>query len=130
MTLKKLPVKPPRFYEECLQIFAERSAATGECSQILNNSTRANTIIWNNKDILINGTSIFHYSLFNKGIILLEDLVSDKNDVIIKQNLNKSIFTPMEVFYLMQILDALPMAIVAKFLVVLWAKKLEIFYFK
>ena len=36
----------------------------------------------------------------------------------------------MEVFYLMQILDALPMAIVAKFLVVLWAKKLEIFYFK
>ena len=126
MTLKKLPVKPPRFYEECLQIFAEHSAATGECSQILNNSTRANTIIWNNKDILINGTSIFHYSLFNKGIILLEDLVSDKNDVIIKQNLNKSIFTPMEVFYLMQILDALPMA----FLVVLWAKKLEIFYFK
>ena len=96
----------------------------------MNDSTRANTIIWNNKDILINGTSIFHYSLFNKGIILLEDLASDKNDVIIKQNLNKSIFTPMEVFYLMQILDALPMAIVAKFLVVLWAKKLEIFYFK
>ena len=130
MTLKKLPVKPPRFYEECLQIFAEHSAATGECSQILNNNTRANTIIWNNKDILINGTSIFHYSLFNKGIILLEDLVSDKNDVIIKQNLYKSIFTPMEVFYLMQILDALPMAVVAKFLVVLWANKLEIFYFK
>ena len=64
--LKKLPVKLPLFYEECLQIFAEHSAATGECSQILNNSTRANTIIWNNKDILINGTSIFHYSLFNK----------------------------------------------------------------
>ena len=36
----------------------------------------------------------------------------------------------MEVFYLMQILDALPMAVVAKLLVVLWAKKLEIFYFK
>ena len=97
------------FYEECLQIFAECSAATGECSQILNNNTRENTIIWNNKDILINGTSIFHYSLFNKGIITLEDLLSDKNGVIIKQNLNESIFTPMEVFYWMQILNALPM---------------------
>ena len=107
--LKKLSVKLPRFYEECLQIFAEHSAATGECSQILNNNTRANTIIWNNKDILINGTSIFHYRLFNKGIVTLEDLISDKNDVIIKQNLNESIFSPMEVFYLMQVLDALPM---------------------
>ena len=27
--LKKLPVKLPRFYEECLQILAEHSAATG-----------------------------------------------------------------------------------------------------
>ena len=84
MTLKKLPVKLPRFYEGCLQIFAVHSGATGECGQILKNNTIANTIIWNNKNILFNGTSIFHYSLFNKGIILLEDLVSDKNDVIIK----------------------------------------------
>ena len=80
--LKNLLVKLPRFYEECLQIFAEYSAATGECSQILNNNTRENTIIWNNKDILINGTLIFHYSLFNKEIITLEDLLSDKNGVI------------------------------------------------
>ena len=107
--LKKLPVKLPRFYEECLQIFAEHSAAMGGCSKILDNNTRANTIIWNNKNILIDGASIFHCSLFKKGIITLEDLVSDKNDVIVKLNLNESNFTPMEVFYLMQILHALPM---------------------
>ena len=107
--LKKRPVKLPRFYKECLPIFAEHSAGMGERSQILNNNTRANTMIWNNKDILINGPSIFYFSLFNKGIVTLKDIVTDKDDVIIKQNLNESIISPMEVFYLMQILDALSM---------------------
>ena len=43
-----------------------------------------------------------------KGIVTLEDLVNDKNEVIVKQNLSESNFTPMEVFHLMQIYDALP----------------------
>ena len=51
---------------------------------------------------------MFHYSLFKKGIFTLEDLVNDKNEVIVKQNLSESNFTPMEVFHLMQIYDALP----------------------
>ena len=64
--VKKLPIKLPRFFEEFLQIFAEHSAATGVRIQNLDNMTRRNTIIRNNKDILIDGSSIFHYSLFKK----------------------------------------------------------------
>ena len=66
--IKKLPIKLPRFYEQCLQIFAEHSAATEANIQ---NIARASTIIWNNKHILIDGKSVFHYSLFKKGIVTL-----------------------------------------------------------
>jgi len=74
----------------------------------MDTSARASTITWNNKHILIDGKSVFHYSLFKKGIVTLEDLVNDKNEVIVKQNLSESNFTPMEVFHLMQIYDVLP----------------------
>ena len=98
--IKKLPIKLPRFYEECVQTFTEHSAATAVSVQSLNNNTRADTIIWNNKHICVDSKSIFHRALFKKGIITLEDLVSDNNDFIVKQSLNNPLFTPMEVFLL------------------------------
>ena len=107
--IKKLPIKLPRFYEECFQIFAEHSAATTVSVQCLNNNTRADTIVWNNKHICVDNKSIFHRSLFQKGIITLEDLISESNDLINKQLPNNSHFTPMEVFLLMQVIDALPL---------------------
>ena len=106
--IKKLPIKLPRLYEECFQTFAEHSAATAVSVQSLNNNTRADTIIWNNKHICVDSKSIFHCALFKKGIITLEDLVSDNNDLIVKQSLNGSLFTPTEVFLLMQVIYALP----------------------
>ena len=45
--------------------------------------------------------SIFHRSLFKKGIITLEDLVSESNHLIVKQSSNNSHLTPTEVFLLM-----------------------------
>ena len=73
---------------------------TGNPEYILNlgNKKRENIIIWNNKDILVDGKSSFHFRLFRKGIVTLEDLVSDKNEVIVKENLNESTFTPLECF--------------------------------
>ena len=106
--IKKLPIKLPRFYEECFQIFAEHSAATAVSVQCLNNNSRADTIIWNNKHICVDSKSIFHRALFKKGIITLEDLVSENNDLIVKQSPNSSLLTPTEVFLLMQVIDALP----------------------
>ena len=49
----------------------------------------------------------FSHTLFEKGIITLEDLIDNNNDLIIK-NPCSSNFTPVEVFFLMQVIDALP----------------------
>ena len=105
--IKKLPIKLPKFYEDCFQIFAEHSAATAASVQCLNNNTIADTIVWNNKHICVDNKSVFHRSLFKKGIITLEDLVNENNDLIVKQSSNKSHFTSTEVFLLMQVIDAL-----------------------
>ena len=107
--IRKLPVKLPRFYDECFQSFAEHSAATAISVQCLNNNTRADTIVWNNKHICVDNKSIFHRSLLKKGIITLEDLVSESNDLIVKQSPGNSHVTPTEVFLLMQVIDALPL---------------------
>ena len=116
--IKKLPIKLPRFYEQCLQIFAEHSAATEANIQ---NIARASLIIWNNKYILIDGKAVFHYSLFKKGIVTLEDLVNDKNEVIVKQNLSVKFHTYGSVSFdanLRRPTDAL-----AKFFDIFWAQK-------
>ena len=107
--IKKLPIKLAKFYEECFQTFAEKSAACAVSVQCLDYNTRANIIIWNNKHICVDNKTIFYHTLFGKGIITLEDLVSDNNELIIKQNPFSSTFTLLEMFLLMHIIDALPM---------------------
>ena len=74
--IKKLPIKLPEFYEECFQIFAEHSVASAVSVQRLNTNAIADTIVWNNKHICVDNKSVFHRSLFKKGIITLEDLVN------------------------------------------------------
>lgn len=86
--LKKLPVNHPRLYEECLQSFAEHSVTTAADTQCKDTYTRANTIVWNNKYIYIClRQTIFPQQLiyFKKGIVMLEDPVNDRNDLIVKQ---------------------------------------------
>ena len=51
----------------------------------------------------------FYHTLFGKGIITLEDIVSDNNELIIKQKPFSSTFILLQIFLLMQIIDALPM---------------------
>ena len=107
-SLKKLPVTLPKFYVECLQTFSEHSASVREQILNLSNSSRSSTVIWNNRHILIDGKSVFYQSLFDKGIITLENLVTDTNVLLIKQNPNGLPFTPLEWFHLIQIFEALP----------------------
>ena len=51
---------------------------------------------------------MFYQSFFDKGIITLENLVTDTNVLLIKRNLNGLPFTPLEWFHLIQIFEALP----------------------
>ena len=59
----------------------------------------ASVIIWNNKSICVDGRSIYHSSLYKKGIVRLEDLVDDKNNLIVRKNLIQSGLSPLEIFY-------------------------------
>ena len=56
--------------------------------QVLNltNSSRSSTVIWNNRHILIDGKSVFYQSLFDKEIVTLENLVTDTNVLLVRQD--------------------------------------------
>ena len=77
--VKKLPITLPKFYVECLLTFSEHSASVREQILNLSNSSRSSTVIWDNRHILIDGKSVFYQSLFDQGIITLENLVTDTN---------------------------------------------------
>jgi len=53
-------------------------------------------IIWNNKDICINNKSIFYKNLFESGIIYVNDLLSELNNIdsynVILNTINKTNF--------------------------------------
>ena len=106
--LKKLGIQLPKYYEECFRCFAEYSVANKLTEQALCQEIH-NTVIWNNKFICIQGKSIFYQALFNKGIITLEDLTTEKNGVITGFQIMANVsFTPKEKFQLMAIIDTIP----------------------
>ena len=106
--VKSLLVTVPKFYVECLQTFSEHSVSVREQILKLSNSSRFSIVIWNNRHMLIDGKSVFYQSLLDKGIITLENLVTDTNVLLIKQNPNGLPFTPLEWFHLIPIFEALP----------------------
>ena len=106
--VKNLPVTLPKFYAECLQTFSEHSVSVREQVLNLSNSSRSSTVIWNNRHILIDGKSVFYQSLFDKGIVTLENLVTDTNVLLVRQDPNELPFTLLEWFHLIQIFEAPP----------------------
>ena len=77
--VKKFPVTLPKFYVECLLNFSEHSTSVREQILNLSNSFRTSTVIWNIRHILIYRKSVFYQSLFDKGIITLENLITNTN---------------------------------------------------
>ena len=105
--VKLLPIKLPELYEECLKCFAEISVASKITNDQMSNDV-ASVIIWNDKNICVDGRLIYHSSLYKKGIVRLEDLVDDRNNLIVRENIIQSGLSPLEIFYLMRTIDALP----------------------
>ena len=58
--VKKLPIKLPDFYEECLKCFAEISVGSKMKNDQMSNDV-ARVIIWNNKNICVDGRSIISF---------------------------------------------------------------------
>ena len=109
--MQKLPIKLPEFYEECLKSFAKCSAANRGSVQGLNGNDLEKMILWNNKFICIGGKSVYFKTLAENGIIKIGDLISDNNELIVKNNrrLRELNISPLDAFRLFALIDALPL---------------------
>jgi len=107
--LKKLPVKLPACYEECLKSFAKCSAANHTSVQDQKRDL-SKAIMWNNKFICIDGKSVYFRNLAGKGILRMEDLISDNSEFIVKSNhmLRELNISRLDMFRLISVIDALP----------------------
>lgn len=62
--LKRLPIKTPPFYEDCLKSFAKCSMANNQCEEIIEDINEIlQIILWNNKFIRIDGKPVFYKTL-------------------------------------------------------------------
>ena len=65
------------------------------------------TVIWINRFICIHGKSVYNKHLISKGIIRIGDLISEENRFITAGNLNEFDFSPLDVFGIIAIIDAI-----------------------
>ena len=106
--IKKLPINLPKYYRECFKCFSHCSAATDNNVLGLSHEEISNTVLWNKKFICINNKSVFNQSLVSKGIVKIDDLVTEKNQFIVQCNQSQVIFSPKDIFDLMSLVDAIP----------------------
>ena len=106
--LKKLTIKLPAFYEECLNFFAKCSAVNNLNIQDLNGKDLSKVILWNNKFICVGDKSVYFRNLAEKGIFRVGDLISNKHELIIKSELRVLNLSPLDAFRLVSLIDALP----------------------
>ena len=104
-----LLIKLPPFYEDCLKSSAKCSVATNQCEELTNHiNATLQTIIWNNKFICIDGKSVFFETLAEKGILRIGDLISENNELITKRKVRELNLTPLDLFRLVSVVNALP----------------------
>ena len=102
-------IKSPKLYKECLECFAECSTANVTNVNNLTHEQIARTVIWNNKFVNIEGKSVFNGKLVRQGIVTVFDLVTKQNRYVGINNILEANVSPIDMFELMSIADALPL---------------------
>ena len=105
--LEKLQITLPKYYKECFECFVECSGAK-QRNDSPSHEDISETVIWNNRFICIHGKSLYNKRLVSKGIIRIGDFISEENRFITTGNLNESDFSPLDVFEIIAIIDAIP----------------------
>ena len=105
--LKKLPIKLPAFYEECFTFFAKCSAVNNLNIQDINGNYCQKLSYGTTKFICIGDNSVYFRNLAEKGILRVGDLISNKNELIIKSELRVLHLPPLDAFRLVSLIDAL-----------------------
>ena len=71
----------------------------------------ARIVLWNNKLVCINSKSVYNNRLVNKGILIrTRDLIAENNELITKCKLRELNVSPLDVFQLASVMDALSVA--------------------
>ena len=76
--------------------------------QDLNGIDLSKAILWNNNFICFGDKSVNFRNLVEKGILRADDLISNKNELIIKSELRVLHLSPLDTFRLVSLIDALP----------------------
>ena len=84
--LQKLPITLPKFYEERLKSFAKCSAAIRGSVQKLNGNDLAKLFFGIISLFVLKESLCISKKMAEKGIIKIGDLVSDNNELIVKNN--------------------------------------------
>ena len=105
--MKKLPITLPKCYKECFECFVECSGAK-QRNDSPSYEDISETVISNNRFICIHGKSVYNKHLVSKGIIRIVDLISEGSRFITTGNLNEFDFSPLDVFGIIAIIDAIP----------------------
>ena len=111
--LKKLPITLPKYYKECFECFVECSGAK-QRNDSPSSEDISETVIWNNRFICIHGKSAYNKHPVSKGIIGIGNLISEENRFIATGNVNEFDFSPLDVFRIIAIIDAIPCIIMAR----------------
>ena len=105
--VKKLPIKLPGFYEECLQDFLRCSAANKVSLDNINAVDISKIILWNNCYTLIGGKTVFNKRLVDKGIVRIGDLIAENNEIVTSK-LRELNLSPLDAFQFFSVIDAVP----------------------
>ena len=77
-------------------------------SLVLSYEDVVHQVIWNNKNITVQGLSLFETHLFSKGIVTIGDLLSDTGIFLKGVKVLNANLSPIEHFKLMSIVNAIP----------------------
>ena len=92
----------PQFYKEILQHFLERKTSYYE------SFAHQEFVLFNNKDILVDGCSIFYKTWFEKDVYLIQDLLDADGKVMSYAKFTEKYFLSCNFMTYFQVISAIP----------------------
>ena len=96
-------IKLPQFYKEILQHFLELKTSYNDLL-----FSHQEFVLFNNKDILLDGCSIFYKNWFEKGVYLIQDLLDANGNVMSYTKFTEKYLLSCNFLVYFQVISAIP----------------------
>ena len=96
-------IKLPQFYKEILQHFLELKTSYNDLL-----FSHQEFVLFNNKDILSDGCSIFYKNWFEKGVYLIQDLLDANGNVMSYTKFTEKYLLSCNFLFYFQVISAIP----------------------